>query len=150
MAKLVYLVPLFPLIGFLINGLGRKTLSKSLIGLIGSGVILASFAVSLGIFFEVKQPGFQPEVVRLFDFIKVQSFTIPFSFQVDQLSSLFLLIITGVGFLIHLYSTSYMHNEEAHHYGRYFAYLNLFVFSMLLLVLVANYLIMFIVLVVVG
>src|SRR5205085_1382855 len=87
---------------------------------------------------------FQPQVIHLFDFIKVQSFTIPFSFQVDQLSSLFLLIITGVGFLIHLYSTSYMHNEEAHHYGRYFAYLNLFVFSMLLLVLGANYLIMFI------
>jgi NADH-quinone oxidoreductase subunit L len=55
MSKLVYLVPLFPLIGFLINGLGRKTLSKSIIGLIGSGVILASFAISLGIFFEVKQ-----------------------------------------------------------------------------------------------
>lgn len=144
MSKFVYLVPLFPLIGFLINGLGRKSLSKSLIGLIGSGVILASFAVSLGIFFEVKQVGFQPQVIHLFDFIKVQSFTISFSFQVDQLSSLFLLIITGVGFLIHLYSTSYMHNEETQHYGRYFAYLNLFVFSMLLLVLGANYLIMFI------
>jgi NADH-quinone oxidoreductase subunit L len=143
-SHLVYLVPLFPLIGFLINGLGRKSLSKSLIGLIGSGVILASFAVSLGIFFEVKQDGFQPQIIHLFDFIKVQSFIIPFSFQVDQLSSLFLLIITGVGFLIHLYSTSYMHNEETQHYGRYFAYLNLFVFSMLLLVLGANYLIMFI------
>lgn len=144
MTKLVYLVPLFPLIGFLINGLGRKALSKSLIGIIGSGVILASFAISLGIFFEVKQTGYQAQVVHLFDFIKVQSFTIPFSFQVDQLSSLFLLIITGVGFLIHVYSTSYMHNEETQHYGRYFAYLNLFVFSMLLLVLGANYLIMFI------
>jgi len=144
MSKLVYLVPLFPLIGFLINGLGRKALSKSLIGLIGSGVILASFAVSLGIFFEVKQDGFQPQIVHLFDFIRVQSFTIPFDFQVDQLSSLFLLIITGVGFLIHLYSTAYMNNEEPQHYGRYFAFLNLFVFSMLLLVLGANYLIMFI------
>ncbi|MDQ6815086.1 MAG: NADH-quinone oxidoreductase subunit L [Bacteroidota bacterium] len=144
MAKLVYLVPLFPLIGFLINGLGRKSLSKSLIGLIGSGVILASFAVSLAIFFEVKQEGFQSQIVHLFDFINVQSFNISFSLQVDQLSSLFLLIITGVGFLIHLYSTSYMHNEVNQHYGRYFAYLNLFVFSMLLLVLGANYVIMFI------
>jgi NADH-quinone oxidoreductase subunit L len=144
MSKFVYLVPLFPLIGFLINGLGRKSLSKSLIGLIGSAVILASFAVSLGIFFQVKQEGFQPQVIHLFDFIKVQSFNIPFAFQVDQLSSLFLLIITGVGFLIHVYSTSYMHNEEPQHYGRYFAYLNLFVFSMLLLVLGANYVIMFI------
>src|SRR6476659_6404606 len=144
MSKLVYLVPLFPLIGFLINGLVRKALSNSLFGLIGSGVILASFAISLGIFFEVKQDGFQPQIIHLFDFIKVESFNIPFSFQVDQLSSLFLLIITGVGFLIHLYSISYMHNEETQHYGRYFAYLNLFVFSMLLLVLGANYLIMFI------
>src|SRR3954452_23971473 len=144
MSKFVYLVPLFPLIGFLINGLGRKSLSKSMIGFIGSGVILASFVVSLGIFFEVKQEGFQPQIVRLFDFIRVSSFTIPFALQVDQLSSLFLLIITGVGFLIHWYSTSYMHNEEAQHFGRYFSYLNLFVFSMLLLVLGANYLIMFI------
>src|SRR4051794_28884990 len=105
MSKFVYLVPLFPLIGFLIIGLCRKSLSKSMIGLIGSGVILASFFISLGIFFEVKQDDFQPQVIRLFDFIKVSSFTIPFAFQVDRLSSLFLLIITGVGFLIHWYST---------------------------------------------
>jgi NADH-quinone oxidoreductase subunit L len=144
MAKLVYLVPLFPLIGFLINGLGRKSLSKSLIGLIGSGVILASFIVSLGIFFEVRHESFQPVIVTLFDFIRIPAFNIPFAFQVDQLSSLFLLIITGVGFLIHVYSASYMHEEEPQHYGRYFSYLNLFVFSMLILVLGASYVIMFI------
>lgn len=144
MAKLVYLIPLFPLIGFLLNGLGRKALSKSAIGLIGSGVILASFIVSLGIFFEVKQANFQPVIVTLFNFIKVPAFTIPFTFQVDQLSSLFLLIITGVGFLIHVYSTAYMHEENTANYGRYFSYLNLFAFSMLLLVLGANYVIMFI------
>ena len=69
---------------------------------------------------------------------------IPFAFQVDQLSSLFLLIITGVGFLIHVYSTSYMHEEKHEHFGRYFSYLNLFVFSMLLLVMGGNYVIMFI------
>lgn len=132
-SRLVYLVPLFPLIGFLINGLGRKSLSKSLIGIIGSGVILASFAVSVGIFFEARHFGSTPVVVNLFNFIKVTDFNIPFAFQVDQLSSLFLLIITGVGFLIHVYSTAYMHEEETQHYGRYFAYLNLFVFSMLLL-----------------
>lgn len=144
MAKLVYLVPLFPLLGFLVNGIGRKFLTKSLIGIIGSGVILASFAVSVGIFFQVKQDGFQPVIVNLYDFIRVSAFNIPFAFQVDQLSTLFLLIITGVGFLIHVYSTAYMHEEELQHYGRYFSYLNLFVFSMLLLVLGANYLIMFI------
>ncbi len=141
---LVYLVPLFPLIGFLINGLGRKNLSKSLSGIIGSGVILASFIVSLLIFNETRAEGFTVTTVNLFEFINVAGLNIPFAFQVDQLSALFLLIITGVGFLIHVYSTSYMHEEEPHHYARYFSYLNLFVFSMLLLVLGANYLIMFI------
>ncbi|MDB5191359.1 MAG: NADH-quinone oxidoreductase subunit [Segetibacter sp.] len=143
-SNLVYLVPLFPLIGFLINGLMRNSLSKSLIAIIGSGSILASFVVSLLVFFEVKQPGFTAVTVHLFDFINVAAFKIPFAFQVDQLSCLFLLIITGVGFLIHLYSTAYMNEEQPNHYARYFAYLNLFVFSMLLLVLGANYLIMFI------
>ncbi len=141
---LVYLVPLFPLIGFLINGLGRKNLSKSLSGIIGSGVILASFVVSLLIFNETRAEGFIATTVNLFEFINVAGLNIPFAFQVDQLSALFLLIITGVGFLIHVYSTSYMHEEEPHHYARYFSFLNLFVFSMLLLVLGANYLIMFI------
>lgn len=144
MSKLVYLVPLFPLIGFLINGLGRKQLSKSLSGIIGSGVILASFIVSLMIFNETRAEGFAAVTVNLFEFINVAGLTIPFAFQVDQLSALFLLIITGVGFLIHVYSTSYMNDETPSQYARYFSFLNLFVFSMLLLVLGANYLIMFI------
>lgn len=142
MSKLVYLVPLFPLIGFLVNGLGRKSLSKSMISIIGCGVMLASFVVSLLVFFDVKANG--ATTVELFSFIRAADFQIPFAFQVDQLSSLFLLIITGIGFLIHLYSAAYMHEEEEQHFGRYFAYLNLFVFSMLLLVLGANYVIMFI------
>jgi len=142
MSKLVYLIPLFPLLGFLINGLGRKSMSKSLIGIIGSGAILASFVVSILVFFDVKANG--ASVISLFNFIEVKNLIIPFAFQVDQLSALFLLIITGIGFLIHLYSTAYMHEEEPQHFGRYFAYLNLFIFSMLLLVLGANYVIMFI------
>jgi len=144
MSNLVYLVPLFPLIGFLINGLFRKSLSKSLTGLIGSFAILASFIVSLMIFFEVRKEGFEPVIVKLFDFINVGSLNIPFSFQVDQLSVLFMLIITGVGFLIHVYSTAYMHDEDGPDFARYFSYLNLFVFSMLLLVIGANFVIMFI------
>ena len=142
MSKLVYLVPLFPLLGFLVNGLLRKSLSKSMIGIIGSGAMLASFVVSLLIFFDVKNGG--GATVQLFNFIHVGSLLIPFEFLVDPLSSLFLLIITGIGFLIHLYSTAYMHEEEPMHFGRYFAYLNLFVFSMLLLVLGGNYVVMFI------
>ncbi|MEO5995582.1 MAG: NADH-quinone oxidoreductase subunit L [Chitinophagaceae bacterium] len=141
--QLIWLVPLFPLIGFLINGLGRKSMSKSLIGIVGSGMILASFVVSALIFIEVRKSGV-PTVNTLFDFISYDKIHIPFSFLIDQLSSLFLLIITGVGFLIHVYSTSYMHEEPSEHFGRYFAYLNLFVFSMLLLVMGGNYLIMFI------
>lgn len=142
MNKLVYLVPLFPLLGFLVNGLGRKSMSKSLISIVGSGAVLASFVVSLMLFFDVKAHG--GSVSTLFHFIQADSFSIPFAFQVDQLSSLFLLIITGIGFLIHLYSSAYMHEEEPQHFGRFFAYLNLFVFSMLLLVMGANYVIMFI------
>jgi NADH-quinone oxidoreductase subunit L len=113
-----------------------------MIGIIGSGGMLASFVVSLFIFFDVKNGG--GATVQLFNFIHVGSLLIPFEFLVDPLSSLFLLIITGIGFLIHLYSTAYMHEEEPMHFGRYFAYLNLFVFSMLLLVLGGNYVVMFI------
>ena len=144
MIKLVYLIPLLPFIGFLLNGLFRKRLSKSVSGIIGCGVVLGSFIISLLIFFEVRAEGFTPAVVNLFDFINVGKLRIPFSFQVDQLSALFLLIITGVGFLIHVYSTAYMREERADHFARYFSYLNLFVFSMLLLVLGGNYVIMFI------
>jgi NADH-quinone oxidoreductase subunit L len=143
MIQFVYLVPLFPLIGFLINGLFWKRMPKNLGGIIGSLAVLASFCVSLAIFFEVKSApaGFNPTVF-LFDFIQSGKLVIPFAFQVDALSALFLLIITGIGFLIHMYSAAYMSHDEG--MVKYFAYLNLFVFSMLLLVLGANYLIMFI------
>ncbi|MBV7533325.1 NADH-quinone oxidoreductase subunit L [Chitinophaga sp. sic0106] len=144
MINLVWLVPFLPLLGFLVNGLGRRFLSKSLVGFVGSSTVLAAFVVSLMIFFQVKAEGFTAQVVNLFDFISVGSLHIPFAFQVDQLSALFLLIITGVGTLIHIYSTSYMHDESNESFARYFAYLNLFVFSMLILVLGANYVMMFI------
>ena len=140
--QLAWLIPFFPLLGFLINGLGRKSLSKSLIGIIGSGSVLASFIVSVWVFLQVKGGNTYDAVY--FDFISVADINIPFAFKLDQLSSIFLLIITGVGFLIHVYSTSYMHEEKSEHFGRYFAYLNLFVFSMLLLVMGANFVIMFI------
>jgi NADH-quinone oxidoreductase subunit L len=139
--QLAYWIPLLPLLGAMINGLGRHHLSKTLVGWIGSGTVLGAFVLSLFIFFLVKAGN--SAVVHYFDFIKVGSLTIPFSFQLDALSSLFLLIITGVGFLIHVYSTAYMHDESPDQFARYFAYLNLFVFSMLLLVLGANYVILF-------
>lgn len=130
------------MIGFLINGLGRNNLSKTLTGIIGSGVILAAFLISVYVFFSVK--GGNTHVAHYFDFINTASLKVGFDFQIDQLSSLFLLIITGVGFLIHVYSTSYMHEEASKDFAKYFAFLNLFVFSMLLLVMGGNYIIMFI------
>ncbi len=136
------LIPLLPLVGFLLNGLLRNYLSKGLVGIIGSGSILGSFILSVIVFMQIKAGN--TAIVEYFNFIKAGSLHIPFAFQADQLTSIFLLIITGVGFLIHVYSTSYMHEEEPHHFARYFAYLNLFVFSMLLLVMGANFVIMFI------
>lgn len=154
MKNLILLIPLLPFIGFLINGLGRKYLSKGIVGIIGCGTVLASFLLSLMVFFRLDELTGQQisknarivtePIVRYFDFINIPSLKIPFAFQIDQLSGVFLLIITGVGFLIHVYSTAYMHEEKREHFGRYFSYLNLFVFSMLLLVMGANYVIMFI------
>ena len=141
---MVSLVPLLPLAGFLINGLFRNSLSKSMTGIIGCGTVLAAFVLSVMIFMDVRVEGFHALTVTWFDFISVDKLHVPFAFQIDQLSALFLLIITGVGFLIHLYSTSYMHEEAAPHFARYFSYLNLFVFSMLLLVMGANFVILFI------
>lgn len=141
MEKYIWLIPLLPLAGFIINGLGRNTLSKGVIGFIGSSLILASFVLSILTFFQVKSTGV-PINATVFEWFSVGDFKVSFSFLVDQLSSIMLLIITGVGFLIHLYSTGYMHDDEG--FGKFFAYLNLFVFFMLLLVMGSNYLIMFI------
>jgi NADH-quinone oxidoreductase subunit L len=139
---LVWLVPLIPLIGFLINGLGRNTLSKNLIGFIGSGVIFISFILSVAIFFALGADASKSHEVFLFDWISAGHLHIPLSFLVDPLSSLMLLIITGVGFLIHVYSAGYMADDDG--YGKFFSYLNLFIFFMLLLVLGSNYIVMFI------
>ena len=140
--ELAWLIPVLPLIGFLVNGLGRKVLSKGLVGIVGCGVILASFILSVLVFMQIKN-GIVFNA-NYFDFINITSFKLGFEFKIDQLSSLFLLIITGVGFLIHIYSTAYMHDEENKDFAKYFSYLNLFVFSMLLLVLGGNFVIMFI------
>lgn len=140
--QLAYLIPLLPFVGFLVNGLARNQLSKNMAGVIGSTTVLISFLLSCYIFLDVKSGA--SGVVHYFDFIRVGNLRIPFDFQLDALSSLFLLVITGVGFLIHVYSMAYMHEEDSSHVARYFAYLNLFIFSMLLLVLGANYVILFI------
>jgi NADH-quinone oxidoreductase subunit L len=141
MEKYIWLIPLLPLAGFVINGLGRNTLSKGVIGFIGSLLVLLSFGLSVAAFCQIKSTG-QAINVDVFNWFAVGSLQVHFAFLVDQLSSIMLLIITGVGFLIHLYSVGYMHDDDG--FGKFFAYLNLFVFFMLLLVMGSNYLIMFI------
>ncbi len=138
-ASLLVLIPLLPLIGFAINGIGFRHVPKSLAGVIGSAAALGSFAISI-----LAWNGFdgQPQVVKLFDWISIGQLTIPFSFQIDQLSLLMLMVVTGVGSLIHIYSVGYMHHDEG--FGKFFAFLNLFLFFMLLLVMGSNYVIMFI------
>ncbi|WP_291404239.1 NADH-quinone oxidoreductase subunit L [Daejeonella sp.] len=142
MINLVWLIPLFPLLGFLVNGLGRNTLSKSVVAFVGCLTVLASFAVSLGVFFELSASETKSFIIPIFDWISAGAVKIPFSFLIDPLSALMLLIITGIGFLIHLYSVGYMHHDSG--FGKFFAYLNLFIFFMLLLVLGSNYVVMFI------
>jgi NADH-quinone oxidoreductase subunit L len=135
----ISLIPLIPFAGFLINGLGFKRIPKSLVPLIGTGASLLSFLCVLYMYFQFTG---EPIVVKLFDWISVGNWSIGFSFQIDQLSLIMLLVITGVGTLIHGYSAGYMKHDEG--YGKFFAYLNLFLFSMILLVLGGNYLMMFI------
>src|SRR6201986_4572467 len=141
MNNYIWLIPILPLAGFIINGIGRNSLSKGVIGFLGSFLVLVSFGISLAVFFQVKSTG-APIDVKLYDWFSIRDFHFDFSFLVDQLSALMLLIITGVGFLIHLYSAGYMKDDAG--YGKFFAYLNLFVFFMLLLVLGSNYIVMFI------
>ncbi|HET9504674.1 MAG TPA: NADH-quinone oxidoreductase subunit L [Hymenobacter sp.] len=131
-------IPGLPFLGFLINGLLNRKLSGTLAGLIGSATVLGSFLLSLTLFLSFKYQ----YTVQLFDWISVGSLQIPFGYQIDQLSLIMLLLITGVGFLIHVYSIGYMgHDENA---GKFFSFLNLFVFSMLILVMGSNFVILFI------
>jgi NADH-quinone oxidoreductase subunit L len=140
MIQYAWLIPLLPLIGFTIIGFGGKKLSKSLIGLLGSGSVLAAFVMSVLIFTNVHEG--DKYIVKVFDWFSAGSLHLDFSFIIDPLTCLFLLIITGIGFLIHVYSTGYMHDDEGFH--RFFAYLNLFIFFMLLLVMGSNYVLMFV------
>lgn len=138
------LIPLFPLIGFLIIGLfGKRLKSEKLIGSIGAGAILASFIVTVSLFLDMLgKPAEERSFVHtVYTWIATGSFKVDIAYQIDQLSLLFSLIITGVGFLIHVYSIGYMHGDKG--FPRFFAYLNLFVFMMLNLVLASNFLLTF-------
>jgi NADH-quinone oxidoreductase subunit L len=141
----VWLIPLFPLIGFLVNGLlGKKIKNETVIGCIGAGAVLCSFIVALMTFIRLTGMPIEDRIhdVKIFTWIKSGNFQADIAFLIDPLSCVMLLIVTGVGFLIHIYSIGYMHGEEG--FYRFFSYLNLFMFSMLLLVMGNNLLLMFV------
>lgn len=137
--QLAALIPFFPLAGFIIIGLLNKNLPKNMAAMFACAMMLISFGLSVDVFMNIS--GHATEV-QLFPWINVGSYSASFNFLLDPLSSIFLLIITGVGFLIHVYSIGYMHNDDKQNI--FFAYLNLFVFFMLVLVLGSSYLLMFV------
>ena len=138
----IWLVPAFPLLGFLLNGFLGKRFGTRFVTFIGPLAIALSFAQSLVLFFQMLEIEGNVLNEHLYTWISSGSFEAGINFQVDQLSGLYLLVITGVGFLIHVYSVGYMHGESG--YYRFFAYLNLFVFFMLILVLGDSFLLMFV------
>jgi NADH-quinone oxidoreductase subunit L len=141
MEQLLKLIPLFPLISFAIIGIFNRRLSKSMASTTACIGVLLSFIASLLIFIS-QVSTHHPMEVTVFKWISAGSFDASFSFLVDPLSSVFLMVITGVGFLIHVFSVGYMHDDDG--FRRFFAYLNLFIFFMLVLVLGNNFLVMFI------
>ncbi|MDC1068653.1 NADH-quinone oxidoreductase subunit L [Candidatus Kapabacteria bacterium] len=139
----ILLVPLMPLIGFLILSLaGSKIKNEKIVGIIGSSAILISFLVIVNLIFTASSNHLEePAIVKLYTWFSAGDFSVDISYQVDQLSLFFGAIITGVGFLIHVYSIGYMHGDRRFH--QFFSYLNLFVFMMLNLVLASNFLLTF-------
>lgn len=140
----LWLIPLLPLGGFLINGLFGKKLGDKAVGFIGPVTVLGSFIIALSGFFKTLSFGAHSEPVKttLFNWISVGDFNISATLQLDQLSIVMSLVVSGVGFIIHVYSIGYMHGDKG--YARYFSFLNLFTFAMLLLVMADNYLLLFI------
>ena len=141
----IWLAVALPLAGFLVNGALalRRTPATRAVSIVGPGVLLAAFAVSLGVVLGLLgDPPHDPRRVSLWSWMPVGALQVDLAFQVDQLSAVMLLVVTGVGSLIHLFSVGYMREDPG--YARYFAYLNLFVVFMLVLVLGANLQVLFI------
>ncbi len=144
MVDYFYFIFLLPLAGFILNSLfNKKIKSEKIIGYFSSSLVLISFIISLVALIELlKLPvDSRKIIISYFDWIKTGFFDIKVSFLIDPLSSVMMLVVTGVGFLIHIYSIGYMHNDE--NYGLFFAYMNLFIFAMLILVLAESFLLLF-------
>jgi len=144
MLDLIWLVPFFPLFGVIINGLVGIRFPKWLIGIIGSLTVLSSFVVSGFAFYEFIQlpVAERTREIILWPWIWSGDLVVNLGFLIDPLSLVMLLTVSGVSFLIHVYSIGYMHEDEG--FRRYFVYLNLFVFFMLLLVSANSFLLMFV------
>jgi NADH-quinone oxidoreductase subunit L len=144
MLENVWLIPLFPAIGFLINGLFGRSLGKKVVSWVGPSVIGLSFFTSILIFFElIGRPPTERHFEKvIFDWVVSGSFQTVIGYQIDPLSILMALVVSGVSFFIHIYSVGYMHDDPG--FTRYFTYLNLFVFMMLNLILANNFLLMFV------
>ena len=144
MDTIVALIPIFPLAGFLLIGLTNKKLPKPVVSFIACGSVFVSFLLGVVAFFDLLR---MPENLRainvkLFDWIVSGTFSTSISFRFDPLAAVMVLVVSGVGFLIHVYSIGYMGHDKG--YSRYFSFLNLFTFAMLVLVLADNILLMFV------
>ena len=138
----LWLIPALPFLGFLINGIFGRKLSKPVINAIAVLSVVASFGWVMKVFMTAGDLGTTPVAEHYFTWIRSGAFQVGWDFTVDKLTMIMLLVVTGIGSLIHIYATGYMAHEEG--YYRFFAYLNLFMFFMLTLVLAANYLILFV------
>jgi NADH-quinone oxidoreductase subunit L len=146
--EVLALIVLLPLLGAMVNGLIGARLPKSIVTLVATGSVLGAFLLSVGAVSELMDlrarsgDGGAMLITNLWSWIESGPLTVAAAFMLDPLSAVMLLIVTGVGFLIHVFSVGYMHSDKA--YWRYFAYLNLFMFSMLLLILGKNILVLFV------
>src|SRR3989454_10359216 len=141
----LWVLPALPLVGFVVNGtlaLTRPT-AKRAVSIVGVGTLVLAFvAAALAVAGLARQPPTAPLVFRYWEWIPAGDLQVAFALQLDQLAGVMILVVTGVGALIHVFSVGYMHEDPG--YARYFAYLNLFVFFMLTLVLGANFPVMFV------
>jgi NADH-quinone oxidoreductase subunit L len=143
---MLLLIPLLPFLGFLVNASFGRRLSKTASGAIACGVMIASFLVSAAAVWQLVSHEPESRVIasRVFAWITSGDFTVDFTLRLDPLGAVMIIVVTGIGSLIHIYSTAYMHEERDSEFARYFSYLNLFAAFMLVLVLGANFLVMFI------
>jgi NADH-quinone oxidoreductase subunit L len=140
------LIPLFPLLGFLVNASFGRRLPKMISGGVASAVMVASFVVSAVTVWGLAGLPAEERAIEqtVYTWIASGDFVLDLALRVDPLSAVMILVITGIGSLIHIYSTAYMHDEVDSEYARYFSYLNLFAAFMLVLVLGANFLVLFV------